>query len=263
MTTATVVFRLAGPQQAWSTAGRGARRPTQDHPTKSGVIGMVANALGRDRADDVTDLAALRFGVRADRPGRIESDYHTSGSGRFPLLPSEVLADPALTRAAAKGLPLERSYAAPKNITRDRKGVLVGKRGDAILTRDEYLVDAAFTIALTGPVAVVEEVAAALRAPARSLHLGRKAYPLSAPPSPSVHPVDDPAAALALMPAPTAPAYVETWIEQEPGRQDGNTQIVMDQPISFGARCSAPRLETRRTTVTAATVDFFTPEDQP
>ncbi|WP_072691448.1 type I-E CRISPR-associated protein Cas5/CasD [Rhodococcus marinonascens] len=272
MTTATVTFRLAGPQQAWSARERRAHRPTQDHPTKSGIVGLVANALGRDRTGDISDLTALRLGVRADRPGNIESDYHTSGSGRFPLLPAEVLADPALARAAAKGLPTERTYAAPKNIRRDSKDILVGKREAAILTTDEYLVDAVFTIALTGARGLVDAIAAALTAPARSLHLGRKAYPLSAPPAPVVHPVADPADALALVPPAEVASRYTTWIEETPVRSHpaADTQITVDQPTRFDQRRNTPRLESRRTTAAVPhpptgtrTVDFFAPEEHP
>ncbi|MBM4574950.1 type I-E CRISPR-associated protein Cas5/CasD [Rhodococcus hoagii] len=271
MTGATVTFRLAGPQQAWSSRERRAYRPTQDHPTKSGIIGLVANALGRDRADDISDLAALQMGVRADRPGVLESDYHTSGSGNFPLLPTEVIADPALARAAAKNLPLERTYAAPKNVRRDGKGVLVGKRDAAVLTTDEYLADAAFTIALTGDHQIIDQIAAALAAPARSLHLGRKAYPLSAPPAPRVHAVEDPAAALAVVPALHSAQHHSIWIEERPGRHHatGDTQIIVDQPTRFDTRRTVARLESHRAATApdlpdaAGGVDFFAPEEQP
>ncbi|MFZ2529771.1 MAG: CRISPR-associated protein Cas5 [Rhodococcus sp. (in: high G+C Gram-positive bacteria)] len=264
MNTATVTFRLAGPQQAWSVQQRRAHRPTQDHPTKSGVIGLIANALGRDRSDDISDLTALQIGVRTDKPGTIETDYHTSGSGEFPLLPAEILADPALTRAAAKGLRPDRAYAAPKNIGRDSKGTLVGKRDNAILTTDEYLADAEFTIALTGHTDLVEQIAAALTAPARSLYLGRRAYPLSKPPNPLLHPHDNPAAALG------ATATGPTWIEEPPTREahrNHNTHIVVDQPTRFDHRRYVGRLETRHapkeTESTSNTTDFFTPEEHP
>lgn len=259
MVTATITFHLTGPQQSWSAHERRATRPTQNHPTKSGVIGLIANALGRDRADDIADLAALQFAVRADRPGIIESDYHTSGSGTFPLLPAEVIADPELTRAAAKGRTLDRAYAAPKNVRRDAKGNLVGKRSTAVITTDHYLADAAFTIALTGPRLLIERIAAALTTPARSLHLGRKAYPLSAPPAPTVHLAEDPAELLATTGRGTM------WVEEPAGRRrlDAETRLVADQPVHFGTRNTVARLERRRDVPPATTgsVDMFTPED--
>ncbi|MGK5551763.1 type I-E CRISPR-associated protein Cas5/CasD [Actinomadura kijaniata] len=73
-----LVLCLAGPLQSWGSAARFARRSTEPAPTKSGVIGLLAAALGRDRAHDVGDLAALRFGVRIDQPGTLVRDYQTA-----------------------------------------------------------------------------------------------------------------------------------------------------------------------------------------
>lgn len=69
---------LAGPLQAWGSSSRFTRRGTENAPTKSGVIGLLAAALGRERIDDVSDLAALRFGVRLDQPGTRVRDYQTA-----------------------------------------------------------------------------------------------------------------------------------------------------------------------------------------
>ncbi|WP_433697575.1 type I-E CRISPR-associated protein Cas5/CasD [Nocardiopsis sp. CA-288880] len=69
---------LAGPLQAWGSASRFARRGTENAPTKSGIVGLLAAALGRDRTADLSDLAALRFGVRVDQPGVRVRDYQTA-----------------------------------------------------------------------------------------------------------------------------------------------------------------------------------------
>ncbi|MDE3720447.1 type I-E CRISPR-associated protein Cas5/CasD [Nocardiopsis sp. N85] len=69
---------LAGPLQSWGAASRFARRTTENAPTKSGVIGLLAAALGRERTADPSDLAALRFGVRVDQPGVRVRDYQTA-----------------------------------------------------------------------------------------------------------------------------------------------------------------------------------------
>lgn len=73
-----LLLRLAGPLQSWGSSARFARRTTENAPTKSGVVGMLAGALGRDRDADVSDLAALRFGVRIDQPGTRIRDYQTA-----------------------------------------------------------------------------------------------------------------------------------------------------------------------------------------
>ncbi|MFF0746624.1 type I-E CRISPR-associated protein Cas5/CasD [Streptomyces sp. NPDC004111] len=92
-----LLLRLAGPLQSWGSAARFARRSTENAPTKSGVLGLLAAALGRSREEDLSDLAALRFGVRIDQPGSRLRDFHTahhSDSGRaMPLSERFYLAD--------------------------------------------------------------------------------------------------------------------------------------------------------------------------
>ncbi|MBC2876983.1 MULTISPECIES: type I-E CRISPR-associated protein Cas5/CasD [Streptomyces] len=73
-----LLMRLAGPLQSWGSASRFARRGTENAPTKSGVVGLLAAALGRGREEDLSDLAALRYGVRIDQPGTRLRDYQTA-----------------------------------------------------------------------------------------------------------------------------------------------------------------------------------------
>jgi CRISPR system Cascade subunit CasD len=72
----TLLFLLEGPLQAWGVGPRMEFRDTAPHPTKSGVVGLLANALGRRRTDPVDDLARLRMGVAVLRPGRLLVDLH-------------------------------------------------------------------------------------------------------------------------------------------------------------------------------------------
>lgn len=74
----TLLLRLAGPLQSWGDSSRFVRRETRSEPTKSGVIGLLAAAGGRRRTDSIEDLAALRFGVRVDQPGRLVRDFQTA-----------------------------------------------------------------------------------------------------------------------------------------------------------------------------------------
>lgn len=83
----TVLLRLSAPHQAWGLRSRWEEHASAPRPTKSGVLGLVANALGRDRGDDVSDLGRLVFAVRADRPGTVLVDEQTAGGGVFPLTP--------------------------------------------------------------------------------------------------------------------------------------------------------------------------------
>ncbi len=75
---ATLLLRLAGPMQAWGTDSKVDTRATGTQPSKSGIIGLVAAALGRSREEPVDDISALRFGVRTDQEGTMLRDYHTA-----------------------------------------------------------------------------------------------------------------------------------------------------------------------------------------
>ncbi|MEE1839903.1 MULTISPECIES: type I-E CRISPR-associated protein Cas5/CasD [unclassified Streptomyces] len=73
-----LLMRLAGPLQSWGSAARFVRRTTENAPTKSGVLGLLAAAQGRRRDADLSDLAALEFGVRIDQPGTRLRDFQTA-----------------------------------------------------------------------------------------------------------------------------------------------------------------------------------------
>ncbi|NIA26082.1 MAG: type I-E CRISPR-associated protein Cas5/CasD [Gammaproteobacteria bacterium] len=76
----TLLLRLAAPMQSWGRRSRFEHRDTGIEPSKSGVVGLVAAALGRRRDESIDDLTALRFGVRVDQPGSIERDFHTAAN---------------------------------------------------------------------------------------------------------------------------------------------------------------------------------------
>ncbi|MBK9726218.1 MAG: type I-E CRISPR-associated protein Cas5/CasD [Actinomycetales bacterium] len=83
-----LLLRLAGPMQAWGDSSRYARRETRLQPTKSGVLGLIAAAQGRQRTESLDDLAALRFGVRIDQPGHLTRDFQTAIRWADPAQPS-------------------------------------------------------------------------------------------------------------------------------------------------------------------------------
>ena len=76
----TLLLRLAAPLQSWGSNSKFETRTTEKMPTKSGVLGMLAAALGWNRDADLTRLAALKFGVRADREGENITDFHIARS---------------------------------------------------------------------------------------------------------------------------------------------------------------------------------------
>lgn len=93
----TLLLELAAPMQAWGSRSRFASRATELSPTRSGVIGLIAAALGMNRTASLERFADLRFGVRIDQPGHLERDFQTArsfdGSTQFPLSERFYLAD--------------------------------------------------------------------------------------------------------------------------------------------------------------------------
>lgn len=75
-----LLLSLSGPLQSWGDSSRFTVRQTRLEPTKSGVLGLAAAALGRVRGDSTDDLCALEFGVRADQPGTVIRDFQTERS---------------------------------------------------------------------------------------------------------------------------------------------------------------------------------------
>lgn len=136
----TLLLRLAGPMQSWGTTSRFDQRDTGKEPSKSGVVGLLAAALGIDRENwiDLEPLAHLSLGVRHDRPGVPKRDYQT----------------------------------AQNIISADRSKI----HETAVTTRD-YIADAAFLVGLEGDDrSLLERIHAALRDPVWPLALGRKSY---------------------------------------------------------------------------------------
>ncbi|MEU2391466.1 type I-E CRISPR-associated protein Cas5/CasD [Streptomyces sp. NPDC007369] len=100
-----LALRLAGPLQAWGSSARFARRTTETAPTKSGVIGLLAAALGRQREADLSDLASLAFAVRIDQPGTrirdFQTAHHADTDKAMPVSHRYYLADAVFVAAVA------------------------------------------------------------------------------------------------------------------------------------------------------------------
>lgn len=140
----TVLLRLQGPMQSWGTTSRFDERDTQLEPSKSGVLGLVCAALGRDRSEPVDDLAALKMGVRVDREGIPMRDYQTATG----------------VVIASNGKP---------------------DLGRTVISPRYYLSDAAFLVGLEGPDEILGQIQQALRAPVWPIALGRKSFVPSSP----------------------------------------------------------------------------------
>jgi len=215
--------------QSWGTQSRFTIRDTASEPTKSGVIGLVCAALGRPRPEPIDDLASLRMGVRVDREGTKERDYHTA---------QRVL------RAKAK---LGRL---------DEKGPRKSDIQDTVTSERYYLADARFIVGLEGEdLEVLRKVQAALKDPHWPLSLGRKAFAPGLP----IYVPDGLKEGLSLLDA-LDPA-VHSWRrghrqtipetlryavglngEDDPLAEKAEVQRTQpDQPVSFQPRQFAPR----------------------
>jgi CRISPR system Cascade subunit CasD len=76
----TLLLRLAGPLQSWGRGSRFDFRDTDTVPTQSGVIGLIASAMGIKRHDQakLAKIARLRMGVLVEQAGKLLVDYHTA-----------------------------------------------------------------------------------------------------------------------------------------------------------------------------------------
>lgn len=73
----TLLMRLRAPMMSWGDHSQFGHRDSRREPTKSAVIGLLCAALGRPRWEPVDDLAALAMGVRVNKEGVLQRDYHT------------------------------------------------------------------------------------------------------------------------------------------------------------------------------------------
>ena len=97
----TLLLRFDAPMQSWGATPTYDTFGTRVTPTFSGVVGLLACALGRKRTEPIDDLAALHMVVRTDRAGVVQSDYHSISTGDDECFPTTrfYLSDAAFTVA--------------------------------------------------------------------------------------------------------------------------------------------------------------------
>jgi CRISPR system Cascade subunit CasD len=137
----TLLLRMRAPMMSWGDHSRFTIRDTRREPTKSAVIGLLCAALGRPRWEPVHDLAALKMGVRVNKEGIVQCDYHT-------IMDS-----------------IKSS----------------GGKGDTVLSDRYYVADADYLVGLEGDATKLAELDAALQKPRWQLYFGRKSFVPSLP----------------------------------------------------------------------------------
>jgi CRISPR system Cascade subunit CasD len=156
---ACIALLLDAPMQSWGHASRFERRTTALHPTRSGVFGLLAAALGIDKHAD--DEAARLARFAALRVTTVTLPRHERGH-RHAELPIVRLED----------------YHTVTGIRRAS-----GKVEDdaTVQTYRHYLLDARFGVLIEGPSDLLDELAAALRDPVWGVWFGRKCCLPAAP----------------------------------------------------------------------------------
>lgn len=103
----TLLLRLAAPMQSWGVSSKFNRRMTNTAPTRSGVIGLLAAAMGIQRNEPLASFLPLKFGVRIDQPGTIQRDFHMThkkvGSKEISWLTHRYYIEDAVFLAAVEG----------------------------------------------------------------------------------------------------------------------------------------------------------------
>jgi CRISPR system Cascade subunit CasD len=131
--------------QSWGTTSRFNQRDTRNEPSKSGVIGLLAAAMGisRENWTDLEPLTRFVMGVRHDRPGLPRREYQTAACSTTDTI---IRADGGLAK-------------------------------EGVVSERFYLADAAFLVGLESEDrTLLLKAYNALRNPVWALSLGRKAY---------------------------------------------------------------------------------------
>jgi len=138
----TLLMRLRAPMMSWGDHSRFTIRDSRREPTKSAVVGLLCAALGRPRWESVHDLSSLKMGVRVNREGLIQCDYHT-----------------VMKSIKSSGSP-----------------------GDTVISHRYYMADADYLVGLEGTDRdQMEMLDRALQTPIWQLYFGRKSFVPSCP----------------------------------------------------------------------------------
>ncbi|MBL8507279.1 MAG: type I-E CRISPR-associated protein Cas5/CasD [Chitinimonas sp.] len=158
-----LVFRLYGPMAGWGDIAVGEVRPTNDHPSRSALLGLVAAALGVAREEDDYHrrlAGSYHLAIAMQQRGQPLADYHT----------------------------VQRPPQRAKVEYTSRRDELTRLDKDELATtvsHRDYCVDTCVTAVIWAAVedtpVTLEAMAQALRQPHFTLYLGRKSCPLALP----------------------------------------------------------------------------------
>jgi CRISPR system Cascade subunit CasD len=147
----TLLIRLEGPMQSWGERARWSIRDSTAEPTKSGIVGLLACALGLKADDSLRQISQeIQMGIRVERPGVFLMDYHTISGGVL---------------AANGRIKINANTRLPETVVTERT----------------YLCDASFIVALQAKPEKIARWSDAVQNPIWPIYLGRKSCPPSRP----------------------------------------------------------------------------------
>jgi CRISPR system Cascade subunit CasD len=208
--TSHLALWLDAPLQSWGYQSRFDQRTSLAYPTRSGILGLVAAALGIDRADSggLASLRPLALTIHVyPNAGRVV-DYHTVGGG--------------YDRKTQR-----------RQITRTADG----KVGNTVVTRREYLQNARFGIVLAGPSPLVQRIEHALLDPVWGVWLGRKSCIPASQIAQGIHAT--PEAALGRLNE--LAACLPLRVVREVENYDDGTATLMTEPLDYATHRHGPR----------------------
>ncbi len=164
-----LVFQLYAPLAAWGGQTVGQERPSEDHPSRSALLGLLAAALGIRRGEEEKHRAlrdACRFGIKLLAPGLALRDFHT-----IQVPPSAKKQQHLQTRRDELREPKVSTMLSFRSYRQDALSVV------AVISQGEPY----------GP----KQLQEALLKPFFPLYLGRKACPPALPLNPELIPAPD------------------------------------------------------------------------
>lgn len=189
-----LLFRLYGPMAAWGDTAVGEFRPSDAHPSRTTILGLLAAAVGirRDQEEALSELdRSVELAMRLDMPGEVLRDYHT-------------------TQVPPQGKKL-RYYTRADEIRSEKLHTILSQR--------DYRTDSGTTVALrllADDIARLNAWQNALKSPELPLYLGRKSCPLALPTDPRIVEAEHFKAAFATYPGCDTHLIQLGWQDRNP-----------------------------------------------
>ena len=178
-----LVFQLYAPLASWGGQAVGQERPSDDHPSRSALLGMLAAALGIRRNEETKHRAlsdTCRFGIKLLAPGLALRDFHTISIPKGTNLNLHTRREEVLC------------------FEKQSKSEVKNQRPNPIVSSRTYRQDTLNIVTVTSdsPHYGINNLTNALLKPIFPLYLGRKSCPPALPLNPKIISADNMKSAL-------------------------------------------------------------------